>query len=215
MNERQYVDAAARKIKCDRNKKKEIKKQLLTDIRMRTEQGERLEDILSQMGTPKEIADGFNETISVEEKKRYTRNKVLMVAVPVVGVLLCLILAVYWIFPKSVDISQSKYFDREQVEAAMKETVELLDEGDYDALQENAIPQMQAVLNAEEMEDAKSLLSDDWGERKLFGAVYMVELIQGNRHYAVGEMTVTYENVSTTYHLTYDQDMRLAGIYMR
>ena len=74
---------------------------------------------------------------------------------------------------------------------------------------------MQAVLNAEEMEDAKSLLSDDWGERKLFGAVYMVELIQGNRHYAVGEMTVTYENVSTTYHLTYDQDMRLAGIYMR
>ncbi len=215
MNERQYVDAVARKIKCDRKKKKEIKKQLLTDIHMRTEQGEGLEEILSRMGTPREIADGFNETISVEEQKRYTRNKVLMVAAPVIGVLLCLILAVYWIFPKSADISQSKYFNREQVEAAMKETVELLDEEDYDALQENAIPQMQTLLSAEKMGDAKRLLSDDWGERKLFGAVYMVELIQGNRHFAVGEMTVTYENVSATYRLTYDEDMRLAGIYMR
>lgn len=215
MNERQYVDAVARKIKCDRKKKKEIKKQLLTDIHMRTEQGEGLEEILSRMGTPREIADGFNETISVEEQKRYTRNKVLMVAAPVIGVLLCLILAVYWIFPKSADISQSKYFNREQVEAAMKETVELLDEEDYDALQENAIPQMQTLLSAEKMGDAKRLLSDDWGERKLFGAVYMVELIQGNRHFAVGEMTVTYENVSATYRLTYDKDMRLAGIYMR
>ena len=151
MNERQYVDAVARKIKCDRKKKKEIKKQLLTDIHMRTEQGEGLEEILSRMGTPREIADGFNETISVEEQKRYTRNKVLMVAAPVIGVLLCLILAVYWIFPKSADISQSKYFNREQVEAAMKETVELLDEEDYDALQENAIPQMQTLLSAEKM----------------------------------------------------------------
>lgn len=215
MNERQYADAVAKKIKCDRRKKKEIKKQLLTDIRMRTEQGEGLEEILSQMGTPKEIADGFNETISVEEQKRYTRNKVFMVAAPVVGVLLCLILAVYWIIPKSVDISQSKYFSREQVEAAMKETVELLDEEDYDALQENAIPQMQTLLSAEKMGDAKRLLSDDWGDRKLFGAVYIMELIQGNRHFAVGEMTVTYENVSATYRLTYDKDMRLAGIYMR
>lgn len=58
-------------------------------------------------------------------------------------------------------------------------------------------------------------LSDDWGERKQFGAVYMVEVIQGNSHLAVGEMTVTYENVSVTYRLTYDEDMRFAGIYVR
>ena len=43
----------------------------------------------------------------------------------------------------------------------------------------------------------------------------MVELVQGNTHLAVGEITVTYENVSATYRLTYDKDMRLAGIYVR
>ena len=97
----------------------------------------------------------------------------------------------------------------------MKETVELLDAEEYAVLQENAIPQMQSFLNAETRESIRETLSDDWGERKQFGAVYMAEVIQGNTHLAVGEMTVTYENVSVTYRLTYDEDMRFAGIYVR
>lgn len=76
-------------------------------------------------------------------------------------------------------------------------------------------PRKQALLNAETMDEVKGMLSGDWGERKLFGAVYMVELVQGNRHFAVGEITVTYENISATYRLTYDADMRLSGIYVR
>lgn len=215
MDAKKYVNAIARKIKCNGKKKKEIKKQLMMDIHMRMKQGERLEEIISQMGTVKEIADGFNENISLREQKRYVRNKVLRIVIPIIVVLAFLILFVYWIFPKSFDIEQSKYFNREQVEAAMKETVELLDEEDYIALQENAIPQMQSLLNAETRKGMRGTISDDWGERKQFGAVYMAELVQGNMHLAVGEVTVTYENVSVTYRLTYDKDMRLAGMYVR
>ena len=97
----------------------------------------------------------------------------------------------------------------------MKETIELLDAEDYTALQENAVPQMRSLLNAETRTHLRGALSEDWGERKQFGAVYMVEVIQGSRHFAVGEMTVTYENVSVTYRLTYDEDMCLTGIYVR
>ncbi len=43
----------------------------------------------------------------------------------------------------------------------------------------------------------------------------MVELIQMGQHFAVGEMTVTYENISATYRLTYDENMRFAGVYVR
>ena len=215
MDAKKYVNAIVRKIKCNGKKKKEIKKQLLMDIDMRMKQGERLEEIISQMGTVKEIADGFNENISLKEQKQYARNKVLKIVIPIIVVLAFLILFVYWLLPKSFDIEQSKYFNREQVEAAMKETIELLDERDYIALQESAIPQMKPLLNAETMDGVKGALSDDWGERKLFGAVYMVELVQGTGHFVVGEITVTYENVSATYRLTYDKDMRLAGIYVR
>lgn len=189
--------------------------QLLADIQERENQGERLEDIISRMGKAEEIADGFNENISAKEQKRYAVNRVLKVVIPIAVALFFLGMAGYWLFPKTVDIEKSRYFDKEEVEAAMKETVELLDAEEYAALQENAIPQMQSLLNAETRESMRKTLSDDWGERKQFGAVYMVEVVQGNRHLAVGEMTVTYENVSATYRLTYDEDMRFAGIYVR
>lgn len=215
MDEKRYVNAVARKLKCGGKRKKEIKMQLLADIQERENQGERLEDIISRMGKAEEIADGFNENISAKEQKRYAVNRVLKVVIPIVVALLFLGMAGYWLFPKTVDIEKSRYFEKEEVEAAMKETVELLDAEEYAALQENAIPQMQSLLNAETRESMRKTLSDDWGERKQFGAVYMVEVVQGNSHLAVGEMTVTYENVSATYRLTYDEDMRFAGIYVR
>ena len=215
MNAKKYVNAIVRKIKCNGKKKKEIKKQLLMDIDMRMKQGEALEEIILQMGTVKEIADSFNENISLEEQKRYAGNKVVKIVISVIAVLFFLGLFVYWIFPKSYDIKQSKYFNKEQVEAAMKETIALLDAEDYIALRENVTPQMQTLLNAETIDDVKGMLSDDWGERKMFGAAYMVEMVQGSKHFVIGEITVTYENISATYRLTYDADMRLAGIYVR
>ena len=215
MDEKRYVNAVARKLKCGGKRKREIKRQLLADMQARENQGERLDDIISRMGKAEEIAEGFNENISAEERKRYARNRVLKIVIPISLALFFLGMAGYWLFPKTVDIGKSRYFDKEEVEAAMKETVELLDAEEYAALQENAIPQMQSLLNAETRESMRKALSDEWGDRKQFGAVYLVEVIQGNRHLAVGEMTVTYENVSVTYRLSYDEDMRLAGIYVR
>lgn len=84
---------------------------------MRIKQGEQLEEIISQMGTVREIADGFNENISEEEQKRFVRNRVLKIVVPVITVLILLVLLVYWMLPKSFDIAKSKYFNEEQVEA--------------------------------------------------------------------------------------------------
>lgn len=215
MDEKRYVNAVARKLKCGGKRKKEIKRQLLSDIQMRENQGERLEEIISRMGKAEEIAESFNESISAKEQRRYAGNRVLKIVIPIVLALTFIAVSVYWIFPKTVDIEKSRVFDKEEVEAAMKETVELLDAEEYAVLQENAIPQMQSFLNAETRESIRETLSDDWGERKQFGAVYMAEVIQGNKHLAVGEMTVTYENVSVTYRLSYDEDLRLAGIYVR
>ena len=215
MNDKQYVNAIARKIKCSGTRKKEIKKQLLADIHMRTGQGETLESVISQMGSITEVADSFNETIPPSEQKQFSRNKLLKIIIPIVLVIICLLSIVYWLLPKGKDIADSKYFNHEQVEAAMKQTIELLDAKDYAALQKSAIPQMESILNEETIEDVKNGISENWGERKQFGTAYIAELIQGNTHFAVGEITVTYENVSVTYRLTYDQNMQFAGIYMR
>ncbi len=215
MNADQYVNAVVRKIKCGGKRKKEIKRQLLTDLHMRLEQGEGLEEIISQMGTVQEMADGFNESISQNERKKFRRNKVLKIVIPIVAVLLLLVAFACWMLPRGYAIEQSEYFDEIQVETAMKKTVELLDAEAYEALQENAISQMKPYINKQEMDKVKGQLSGDWGERQQFGTVYMTEIVQGNTHLAVGEVTVVYENITVTYRLSYDEEMRLAGLYVR
>lgn len=215
MDERQYVNAIARRIKCNGKKKKEIKRQLLTDITMRTEQGKDFQEIISQMGTAKEIADGFNENISEKEIKQYKRNRVIKIALSVIAVIIILASILYWMLPKSFAIEQSKYFDKEQVEDAMRTTIELLDMQDYATIQENAIPQMQSILNHETMENVRKQITEDWGQRESFGVLYTMELVQGNEHFAVGEVTVSYENATVTYRLTYDREMQLAGLFIR
>lgn len=216
MTAKQYVNSIVKKIKCDGKKREDIKQQLLTDVDLRISKGEKLEDIISQMGSTDEIANGFNENISKQEQKRYARNKTLKSVALVVLLLAVLSCLTYWKMPKGMDIEKSKYFDKAQVEAVMKETVEQLDAGEYSTLQSNSISQMNQYLNQESRAEMRKTVSDtEWGERRSFGPAYIAELVQGNDHYAVGEITVSYENISVTYRLTYDQDMRLAGIYVR
>lgn len=216
MTAKQYVNSIVKKIKCDGKKKKDIRQQLLTDINLRISKGETLEEVISQMGSINEITEGFNESISIKEQKRYTRNKAFKIVGGIILFLLVLCGLVYWYMPKAVAIEKSKYFDKAQVEAAMKKTVEQLDAGEYDILKENSISQMKEFLNQGAREEIrKSVSEDDWGVRSNFGPAYIAELSQGNRHYVVGEITVTYENISVTYRLTYDQDMRLGGLYVR
>lgn len=216
MTAKQYVNSIVKKIRCDGKKRQDIKQQLLADIELRMNKGEVLEEIISQMGSTDEIADGFNENISDKEQKRYKRNKALKTAGLIIVLLVVLSCLTYWKMPKAIDIEKSKYFDKAQVEAAMKQMVEQLDAGEYDALRKNAISQMEQYLNQDGRNEIRnSIFESEWGERKNFGAIYIAELAQGNDHYVVGEITVTYENVSVIYRLTYDQDMRLSGIYVR
>lgn len=215
MNINQYVNKIAAKIKCSKSKKREIKKELLSDIQCRIEQGERFEDIVSQMGSIKEIADTFNENLSKKEKRIYTGKKALLVMVIAAALIAGLFLIGYWNIPRTADIDNSEYFDKEQVENTVKQTVDLLDTDDYDTLRENADKKMKKILNKETMDTVKKAISEDWGDREKFGTVYMAEIVQGNKHYVVTEIMVVYENVSVVYRLTYDQDMKLAGVYVR
>lgn len=215
MNAEQYVNAVVKKVRCGRERKKEIKKQLTADIETRMEQGEKPEEIIARMGTAREIADSFNETVPAKEQKQYARNRVLKLLLPIVVLLALLAVAAYWMLPKGHEIEKSDYFDKVQVEAAMKETVELFDAGDSASMQENAIPEMESFLTPEAIAEIKKQISENWGERQQFGTVYMSEVEQKNQHFAVGEIMVTYENVSVVYRLTYDTDMRLAGLYIR
>ena len=93
--------------------------------------------------------------------------------------------------------------------------MELLNEKDYETLQEKSTDQMKTVMNEEYMEGAKAQVGGDWGEFQRFTSSISVEAVQQGKHFAITELTALYENRSVTYQISFDENMELAGIYMR
>lgn len=210
-----YVKSIVKKITCSSKRKNDIKMQLLAEIEERTSQGETLSDIMSEMGSVQEVAESFNESIPEEEKKKFKRNQNLKVLLTVLLVLAALVLAVAWVLPKSKPLSESKIFNEAEVETALIESIDLMDANDYSALQKRASSQMVSIFTEETMKEVKAAISDDFGSRTLVGTIYDQEVRQMGKTYAVCQVTVSYENVNVVYTISFDPDMKIAGLYMK
>ncbi len=214
-----YVDKIVKQMQCSKSKKEEIRKQLLGDIRERVAAGESEEAVIAQMRTVEELAQEFNESFSAKERKRSRKSRstkmIIITILVIIGLFAIATALLYWMLPKGTDISESSIFVKEQVEARVEEVINLLDDGAYDTLAENATEQMAGVLNDEDMDAAKQLVGDDWGARVELGTIYMQEVEQQGVHYVITQVAASYENVTVTYTITFDENMKLAGIYMK
>ena len=210
-----YVKQIVKKVKCDKKRKLDIEKQLLYEIEERTESGEELQDILSGMGSVEEIAAGFNESMSEADQKRYRRSKSVKILVVAAVVFLALAAVAAWFLPRVNAIESSSIFTRAGVEQKLVEVINFLDEDDYESLQAVSTDQMVKVLTKDYMSAAKQQLSEDFGGRTSVGTIYMQEIRQRGQCVAVCQVSVTYENVSVVYTISFDKDMKLAGLYMR
>ena len=146
---------------------------------------------------------------------RTKKTKIVNILIPVVVILILDFTYLYRIAPGNTGIKESEYFNETQVENAIKNTIDLIDDENYAALRDSADEEMKSVVTKETMEEVKVQISENWGPRQSFGKIYMTEVVQENEHYAVGEVTVSYENVNVTYRLAYDQEMQLTGLYMK
>ncbi len=215
MSAEKYVNGIVKKIKCSSKRKKMIRQDLLEEMRVQTEQGIALEDVMLQMGTIQEVADSFNENLGADETKRYKTQKTMKIVLAVLGVLVVLIVGIGAYLPRYTNISDSNIFAQEQVEKQLVETIALLDQNEYEVLQASAIEEMKTALTEQTMQTVKNQIAGEWGEQKSIGQVYMSEIAQLGKHYVACQVTVLYENVSVTYTITYDEQMQLAGVYMR
>lgn len=216
MNKKTYVKAVGRQLKCSKAQKKEIQKQLESDISAALEQGETLEQVCSRMGTPKELAGEFNENLSEEELKQARRGKFYRITAVIIGFFLVLGLAGYWLLPKSIPIEQSTIFEEEQLENQTIEVISALDEKNYEALQsEYAAEIMKPYLTEEAMEQTKETIGSNWGKQVSLGNKYIAEIHQGWTKYAVVQINVGYENANVTYTLSFNTEYQLIGLYMK
>lgn len=215
MEAEKYVGEIVKKVKCTKTKKMEIKKQLLSDISMRMEAGELLGEIMESMGTAAEIAEDFSQNLSEADKKAYTRKKIGTIAAVIALVLLVLCLYVWWIIPKAADISGDARFSQEEINAQVEAVIEILNQDDYDSLQAIAIDELKAMLNQEVVGGAKDSISEDWGKMQSIGNIYIGGIRQKGKLLIVTQTDAIYENVSVVYTISFDEDMKVAGLYMR
>lgn len=58
-------------------------------------------------------------------------------------------------------------------------------------------------------------IGDDWGPQVSIGKKYIAEVHQGWNQYATVQINIGYENANVTYTLSFDDEYRLIGLYMK
>jgi len=219
MTAEKYVHAIEKKLKCSGAKRREIRQQMLDDISSALTENMDIEQIIGRMGTPEEVAAEFNENMSAEELKKFSKMKnfkIIGIVIGVVAVVIAaMIVAAFWLLPTYYDFGSSGLYKEETVKSQLRIVAEKVGEEDYEYLKDISTPNMKKILSADIMNKAKKQVSDDWGELKSYGNIYLVEIKQQGRNYAVGQINVIYENVAVTYTITFNEDMKLDGLYMK
>lgn len=215
MNKEKYVDSIIRKLKCTRQKKKEIRKQLISDLAVAYENVEDKDDIVSRMGAFEEIAKEFNDNFTEDEIKKAKRYKNITITVIILLAFVLIAALIYWILPKGKLVDNGKS-EQDNIEEMTKKVIELVSDGDYETVcNDYCDKQMQKYMNSEKIESAKKFISDDWGKLTSYGNFYITEMLQMNKKFTVVQVSVSYENTSVTYTITFNEKIKVSGFYIK
>lgn len=215
MTRREYLKKVTGHLQCSPAKKREIVRQLDSHMEIALGEGRDLSEILKEMGEPQDLAKEFNENMDESEKKKGRGKKILLILAAVIIVLGIGAGYLYWLFPKGRDINQSKVFDAAEVEAKVGEVIRLFSEEDYEKLDAMLTDEVREAIGESSYEEIRGYIGEDWGALINIGNVHMAELVQRGKHYALIQVNTSYEKVSVTYTLTFDEEMLLYGFYVR
>lgn len=216
MNQERYIKAVLKKLRCSGGKKKDIQRELESDISAALESGESFEEIMERMGSPASLAGEFNDNFSKEETAAFKRRKGFGIAGIIMGALVALLFLGFYLIPKNYPMGKSGLYTEEKVTERTKTVISCFNEGDYEAIQEMCFSEtMKQNMTEEKLGEVKKLFGDDWGEFVTYGNIYLGEMIQMGKAYAIVQINATYENTGITYTLMFDKDLKLCGFYMK
>lgn len=148
-------------------------------------------------------------------KKKRSKKKTIILSV-VIAAVIVIIAVILWNYPHFSDISDSTVFDGDVVEETAREIIELYTADDYSGVVEYMTDDMKSVLNAATLSLSKAeMATADFGELVSYGEMYISEVKQRNSLFAMVQVSVSYTNTSIAYTLTFDENMELAGFYIK
>lgn len=215
MKTKKYIKLVLKKLKCSRRKKKEIQKELESDIAIAMENGESSDEILKRLGTPAALAREFNDNFSEEELKAFKRRKLGKITGICAGIFLLLLLAFFYIIPRGYPLDQSRIYTEAEVIDRAHEVISCFSKEEYAALRAMLTDQLKEILPDARLTELRNMFGNDWGDFITYGNAYTSEVRQFGKSVAVIQINATYEHTAITYTLTFDQNMNLCGFYMK
>lgn len=102
------------------------------------------------------------------------------------------------------------------VEDKTKMILDLFSDGNYELLRSDyTAEEMLPYMTEEYMAEAKTSICADWGKSVSYGKIYSEKVTQNGTTYTMAQVSASYENVSVIFTITYDEDGKIAGFYMK
>lgn len=149
----------------------------------------------------------FKPAQTEEQKKKRIRNIIITAVILVIASAAC-----YFAMPKNKDLSQSSIFSQAEIEALARQTVEYINEENYDGLKDMSVEDMESIMNEERMNEAKARVSEDWGEFKDIKDITTTEVTQRGVTAAVAYVSAEYDNAEIHFTFAFNEDMELASL---
>ena len=106
-------------------------------------------------------------------------------------------------------------FDVQVVEQHVMATITRFEKDDITGLQAEATAGLRPHLTAEQVTGAKAEFAPKWGPRGAVGKPLMTAGKEGDKWYVICELAVGYKATAVVYRLSYDENMKLAGFFVR
>ena len=106
-------------------------------------------------------------------------------------------------------------FDVQVVEQHVMATITRFEKDDITGLQAEATAELRPHLTAEQVTGAKAEFAPKWGARGGVGKPLMTAGKEGDKWYVICELAVGYKATAVVYRLSYDENMKLAGFFVR
>ena len=110
-------------------------------------------------------------------------------------------------------------FSRENVQNETKRLIECFCNEEYEQMFDSGSGNFKKAFggsyNESVWKSAKEQIHTDCGAFVSYGNVYMSKIEQDGRAYVMVQMNAAYENVSVTYTITLDEEMKLDGFYVK
>ena len=106
-------------------------------------------------------------------------------------------------------------FDVQVVEQHVMATITRFEKDDITGLQAEATAELRPHLTAEQVTGAKAEFAPKWGPRGAVGKPLMTAGKEDDKWYVICEIAVGYKETAVIYRLSYDENMKLAGFFVR